>query len=470
MSSPQPNPDRPTGHIVASRREKALAMGGISLSGMMVALDATIISTSMPTVAQALNGMDLYSWVGTGYFLSLSATILIFGRLGDMYGRKPMMMASLALVALFSLLCGVSQSMTQLIVFRIIQGIGGGMMIATSFAAPADLFPDARQRVKWMALVTMGYGLANSFGPLVGGVITESFGWRSTFMVIPVVGLTATYMIWKYFPRLHPAAGQNKKIDCVGGSLIMVSIACLLVGIELLSGRGAIGIDAAIGLIVIGMLLAGLLFWVEKQVRNPIFPLRIVMTRESRLLNMASMISGGIMFILIFYVPLLLQDVFNHTPKQAGLLMTPLVAGIPLGSIINGRLYPRQNEPQRLMLFGSIMMATGCLGTLLVSASSPDWLVLVSLALAGLGLGFLLPNFTLGIQVLSAKQDIGVASALIQTTRALGSAIGMAATGLLIAKISISGGLRISLAIALALSLVTAWMVMQIQMRNVTTR
>ena len=470
MSSPKPLSDRPTPQGVSSRRDKALAMGGISLAGMMVALDATIISTSMPTVAQALNGMDLYSWVGTGYFLSLSATILIFGRLGDMYGRKPMMMASLALVAIFSLLCGVSQSMTQLIVFRIIQGIGGGMMIATSFAAPADLFPDARQRVQWMALVTMGYGLANSFGPLVGGVMTESFGWRSTFTVIPVVGFAATFMIWKYFPRLLPTAGQEKQIDWIGAILIMLSIGCLLVGIELLSGRGAMGIGSAIGLIGIGLVLAGVLFLVEKQVRNPIFPLRIVTTRESRLLNMASMISGAIMFILIFYVPLLLQDVFNHTPKQAGLLMTPMVAGIPLGSIINGRLYPRQNEPQRLMLFGSILMAAGCLGTLLVTPSSPDWLVLTSLGLAGLGLGFLLPNFTLGVQVLCAKQDIGVASALIQTTRALGSAIGMAATGLLIAKISISGGLRISLAIALGLSILTAWMVMQVQMRNVTTR
>jgi MFS family permease len=162
--------------------------------------------------------------------------------------------------------------------------------------------------------------------------------------------------------------------------------------------------------------------------------------------------------------------VFNHTPKQAGLLMTPMVAGIPLGSIINGRLYPRQNEPRRLMLLGGILMASGCLGTLLLSASSSDWLVLISLGLAGLGLGFLLPNFTLGAQVLSATQDIGVASGLIQTTRALGSAIGMAATGLFIAKISISGGLRISLAIALALSILTIWMVSQVQMRNVSTR
>lgn len=470
MSSLKPKPDQHITSTVISTREKALAMGGISMSGMVVALDATIISTSMPTVAQALNGMELYSWVGTGYFLSLAATILIFGRMGDMFGRKPMMIVSLVMVSLFSLLCGVAQSMTQLIIFRLIQGVGGGMMIATSFAAPADLFPDVRQRVQWLVLVSMGYGLANSFGPLVGGVMTQSFGWRSTFMVIPVVGIAATLMIWKYFPRLPPSPGQEKTIDWFGAVLILLSIGCLLVGIELLSGRSSVGLASAIGLICIGLVFGCVLFWVEKQVNNPIFPLRIIMGRESRLLNMASMISGAVMFILIFYVPLLLQDVFHHTPKQAGLLMTPMVAGIPLGSIMNGRLYPRQNEPRRLMLLGGILMAAGCLGTLLLSPTSPDWLVLISLGLAGLGLGFLLPNFTLGAQMLSSTQDIGVASGLIQTTRALGSAIGMAATGLLIAKISISGGLRISLAIALVLSILTIWMVSQVQMRNVTTR
>lgn len=445
-------------------------MGGISMAGMVVALDATIISTSMPTVAQSLNGMDLYSWVGTGYFLSLSATILIFGRMGDLFGRKPMMILSLVMVALFSLLCGVAQDMSQLIIFRLIQGIGGGMMIATSFAAPADLFPDVRQRVQWLVLVSMGYGLANSFGPLLGGVMTEAFGWRSTFMVIPVVGISATLMIWKYFPRLPPTPGQQKTIDWLGAVLILLSMGCFLVGIELLSGKGSSSLTNAIGLIGIGLVFGSVLLWVEKQVANPIFPLRIIMSRESRLLNTASMVSGAVMFILIFYVPLLLQDVFHHTPKQAGLLMTPMVAGIPIGSIINGRIYPRQNEPRRLMVFGSVLMAMGCLGALLLTPTSPDWLVQISLGLAGLGLGFLLPNFTLGAQMLSAKHDIGVASGLIQTSRSLGSAIGTAATGLLIAKISISGGLRISLAIALALSILTIWMVSQLQMRNITTR
>lgn len=470
MSSLNPKSDQATSGIVISTREKALAMGGISIASMLVALDATIISTSMPTVAQALNGMDLYSWVGTGYFLSLSATILIFGRMGDMFGRKPMMIVSLAMVAICSLLCGVAQSMSQLIVFRIIQGVGAAMMIATSFAAPADLFPDVRQRVQWLILVSMGYGVANSLGPLLGGVMTESFGWRSTFMVIPVVGVTAIFMIWKYFPRLPPTAGQEKTIDWYGAALIVLGIGCLLVGIQLLSGRHSLGIGSAIGLICLGLVFGGVLFWVEKQVSNPIFPLRIIMTRESRLLNMVSMIAGAIMFILIFYVPLLLQDVFNHSPRQAGLLMTPMVTGMPLGSIINGRLYPRQNEPRRLMLLGGILMSVGCLGTLALSPSSPDWLILISLGLAGLGLGFLLPNFTLGAQMLSAKQDIGVASGLIQTSRALGSAIGMAASGLLIAKLSVAGGLRISLAIALALSILTIWMVSQIKMRNVSTR
>ncbi|KAG0949754.1 hypothetical protein G6F31_013884 [Rhizopus arrhizus] len=174
--TPPPSPTPPATDPAHSRRDLLMAMAGVSATVVLAALDSTIISTTLPRVAEALNGMALYAWVGTGYLLATAASILIFGRLGDMFGRKPLMLVSVLIIALGSIACGLAQSMTQLIVFRTLQGIGGGMMIATAFAAPADLFPDAKQRVRWMALVSAAFAMASGIGPQPA----PSFCWRAT--------------------------------------------------------------------------------------------------------------------------------------------------------------------------------------------------------------------------------------------------------------------------------------------------
>jgi predicted MFS family arabinose efflux permease len=175
------------------------------------------------------------------------------------------------------------------------------------------------------------------------------------------------------------------------------------------------------------------------------------------------------MFILIFYMPLLLQDSFGFTPTHAGLLMTPLVAGTSIGSIVNGRLFSKQKEPGRLMVFGSILLSIGCLLTLTFSTTSPDWWILLSMSLCGFGLGFLLPNFTLFMQMLAEQRDVGIASALIQTTRALGSAFGTALVGVIISYLPISLGIKIGLALCVAAGLLIALVCARIHMRNFST-
>ncbi|WP_262358786.1 MFS transporter, partial [Bordetella pertussis] len=188
-----------------SRRDLLRAMAGVSATVVLVAFDSTIVTTTLPRVAAALNGMALYAWVGTAYLLATAASILIFGRLGDMYGRKPLMLVSVSLVALGSIACGLAQSMPQLIAFRTLQGIGGGMMIATAFAAPADLFPDAGQRVRWMALVSATFAMASGIGPVLGGAATQALGWRAAFFISPLAAVAALFLLARYFPRIRPA-------------------------------------------------------------------------------------------------------------------------------------------------------------------------------------------------------------------------------------------------------------------------
>ena len=180
-----------------------MAMAGVSATVVLAAFDSTIISTTLPRVAEALNGMALYAWVGTGYLLATAASIMIFGRLGDMFGRKPLMLVSVLIIALGSIACGLSQSMGQLILFRSL-GIGGGMMIATAFAAPADLFPDAKQRVRWMALVSAAFAMASG----IGGARRRGnpgAGLARRLFISPIAAAVALFLLARYFPASNPS-------------------------------------------------------------------------------------------------------------------------------------------------------------------------------------------------------------------------------------------------------------------------
>lgn len=466
-----PPPEAPPSTAPAhTRRDLLMGMAGVSATVVLAALDSTIISTTLPRVAEALNGMALYAWVGTGYLLATAASILIFGRLGDMFGRKPLMLLSVLIVALGSIACGLSQTMTQLIIFRSLQGIGGGMMIATAFAAPADLFPDAKQRVRWMALVSAAFAMASGIGPVLGGAATQALGWRAAFFIAPIAAAGAFFLLARYFPRIRPIHDGSRKIDWLGAILLVLAVGAPLAALELTFASG----DHArpmlgLALAVVGVAAIAILIPTERRVSSPIFPLRVLGGAESRLLNLAAMMVGAVMFVQIFYSPLLLQQVLNYTPSEAGLLLTPLVAAISVGSIINGRLFPKQSEPQRLMVFGGCLLAAGSLMVLLISPGTSAWWILAAFFVNGCALGFLLPNLTLFMQMLSERRDVGVASALVQTTRAIGSALGTALVGIIISHSTVLNGVRAGLVLCIVLSLTCALLACRVKMKNLVT-
>jgi len=437
---------------------------------VLAALDSTIISTTLPRVAEALNGMALYAWVGTGYLLATAASILIFGRLGDMFGRKPLMLVSVLIIALGSIACGLAQSMTQLIVFRTLQGVGGGMMIATAFAAPADLFPDAKQRVRWMALVSAAFAMASGIGPVLGGAATQALGWRAAFFISPIAAAGAFFLLARYFPRIRPIHDGSRKIDWVGAILLVLAVGAPLAALELAFASGEHARPLLGGMLaLVGVAAIAILIPTERRVKSPIFPLRVLAGLDSRLLNLAAMMVGAVMFVLIFYSPLLLQQVLGYTPSEAGLLLTPLVAAISVGSIVNGRLFPKQTEPQRLMVFGALLLAAGTLMVLLISPGTSAWWILAAFFVNGCALGFLLPNLTLFMQMLSERRDVGVASALVQTTRAIGSALGTAVVGIIISHSTVLNGVRAGLVLCIVLSLACALLAYRVKMKNLVT-
>lgn len=454
-----------------TKRDLLVALSGVAMTVTIVAFDATIISTILPQVANTLGGLSLYAWVGTGYFLACAVAILIFGRLGDLYGRKRLMLWSLILVALGSALSGLSQSMLQLIAFRVLQGIGGGMMIATAFAAPADLIPDPKKRVQWLVVLSVTFAVASGIGPVLGGLVTQTLGWRAAFFLIPLTAAMAYYLIVRFFPSIKPVRDQRLTLDWLGALLLIWVVGAPLIGLELLSMQTRIvPIPVAILLIVSAAVAGVFLMLVERRACTPIFPLRILQTPQMRYLNLAALLAGAVMFVLIFYIPLLLQDVFGWTPTQTGFVIVPLVVGIPIGSIVNGRLWPVMTNPQRLMVFGSALLTVGCAMAVTFSATTSFFMMLATMTLCGIGLGFLLTNFTVFGQTLVQRHDVGMASALVQTTRAFGSAVGTALVGIAIAHFSIQSGLRIGLIAAVMASIAIGWLTSRVKMPSYTAK
>jgi len=451
---------------VEDQRQLVLALIGICAVVMLVALDSTIVGTILPRVVGELGGMPLYAWVGTGYLLASAIVIPIFGRLGDLFGRKHFILISLCLVAFGSVLCGISQSMPHLIAARTLQGIGGGMMIATAFAAPADLFPDALRRVRWQALISTSFAVASGVGPMLGGVITESFGWRAAFFVSPVMAVVAFVMLLIYFPLLKPRHEQPPRIDWLGGVLLALAVGTPMAALELgfsSPPRPALGLV----FVVLAAVALVLLVWYERKLEQPMFPLRVLEPRESRLLNIVGVMTGAVMFILIYYGPLLLQVEVGLTPTEAGMILAPLVACIPVGSVINGRLFPRQSQPQRLMVFGALLLAIGCVGVMFLERGSSMVFAVAAFGLAGIGMGFIIPNLTLFMQMIAERRDVGVASALIQTTRTLGSAVGTALVGIVIARTSVNAGIQAGMVMAIVFCAAMMALSQRIKMKNV---
>ncbi len=451
---------------VGNRRELLLGLAGISTIAILVALDSTIVSTTLPRVADALDGMALYAWVGSGYLLTTAVTIPIFGRMGDLFGRKRLMLWSVLIVALCSVACGLAQDMLQLVIARTLQGVGGGMMIASAFAAPADLLPDPRRRVRWMALLSAAFAIASGVGPVLGGAITQAAGWRMAFMVVPLAAVPAFWILWRHYPDLRPRrVTSGNQIDWWGGLLLMVAVGAPLMALEL--GFASQPRPLAAGLLLaagIGSALVLLPF--ERRVAVPMLPLRVLATREARLLALAGLMVGAAMFVLIYFGPLLLQNVLGVNPRDAGLLMTPLVLGIPVASIANGYIFPRLAQPQRLMTFGAGLLAVGCLGVALLEPGlSPYWATL-AFAASGLGLGLLLPNLTMFMQVICERRDVGVASALVQTARAIGSAAGIGAVGVAVTQAGTLQGIRISMLVGIVGCVVMGIMLLGVRMRN----
>lgn len=413
-------------------REKLFSMLGLCFVLVMVALDQTVIGTALPTIASELNGFDLYAWVGTAYLLTSVIAVPIFGKLGDEHGRKHFVVVAIILFTLASMLCGASFSMLQLVVSRALQGIAGGMLITTSFASVPDLFPEAKERLRWQVLFSTAFGLANAIGPSLGGYLTQYWGWRWVFFVNLPVGLLSLYFVWKYLPKIRHKENPPSPLDWQGSLLAAAFLSSLQLFVEWLPlgksfpALAALAATAAISLVA-------LIRW-EGRCENPILPLSMFTHKSLAPLFGISLMMGFCMFAIMYYTPLLFQGGFGLSADQAGLLVTPLAVSITVGSIINGRIVTRIGNPNRMLHFGLMLFLLSAFGIIHVKASTPHGLVALAMMAGGLGLGFLMPNVTLFVQACASRIELGVATAMLQSTRMIGGMLGTAIVGVLVSN------------------------------------
>lgn len=419
-------------------RESLLAMLGISFVTMLVAFDQTVVGTALPTIVAELRGFELYAWVATSYLLTSVITVPIFGRLGDYFGRKPFVIASIVVFTGASVLCGAANSMLFLVIARALQGIGGGMLVGTAFACIPDLFPDSVVRLRWQVLMSSAFGIANAIGPSLGGFLTQYYGWRSAFYVNLPVGLLSLIFVWRYLPHLrHIETRRRIRLDWPGSLLIAVALGSLQLLVESLSQHGFSSGVAALG--AIAAVSAWALWKWERRAEQPILPLDMFANRSLSALFKLSVLGGFSMFSLIFYAPLLLQGGFGLSPKDAGVVVTPLVVFITIGSILNGRIVTRIPRPNTMLYLGSALLALACAGVALATRATPHWLLMGLMMLGGIGLGFVLPNLTVFAQETAGREHLGIATALLQSLRMIGGMFGTAVTGTLITHLYARG-------------------------------
>jgi EmrB/QacA subfamily drug resistance transporter len=419
-------------------RESLLAMLGMCFVVMLVALDQTVVGTALPTVVAELKGFDLYAWVATGYLLTSVITMPIFGRLGDFFGRKPFVIASIVIFSAASALCGLADSMLFLVLARGVQGIGGGMLVGTVFACIPDLFPDAKVRLRWQILMSSAFGVATAVGPSLGGFLTEYWGWRWVFYVNLPIGFLSLYFVWRFLPHIrHVAAGAEIRLDWPGAVLITLALGSLQLLVEELPKQGFSPLPTGL-LILSAAAFYGLWKW-EQLASQPLLPLEMMRDASLSPLFILAVLSGFAMFSLLVYAPLLFQGGFGMSPQQAGLLITPLVACITVASIVNGRLITRIPNPNLMLYVGFSLIAASCLGVVLMQRTTSDGFMLTAMLVGGFGFGLVLPNLTIFAQQTAQRGHLGIATAMLQSLRMIGGMLGTAITGTLINRMYAGG-------------------------------
>ncbi|HJZ50253.1 MAG TPA: DHA2 family efflux MFS transporter permease subunit [Roseiflexaceae bacterium] len=409
---------------------KLIILAGVLLSLFLAALDQTIVATALPAIVRDFNGIDLVSWISTGYLLASTAMVPIYGKLSDIYGRKPILLWGIGIFLLGSMLCGIAGGMIELIVFRVVQGIGAAAITSTAFATPADLFVPA-ERAKYMGIFGGVFGLASVVGPFLGGLLTDKISWHWVFYVNVPLGLIALAFVIAKMPRL--ASGLRARIDWLGTVLLICAVVPLMLGLTLDKSVYAWSSPLIIGMFAVALIGTALFLLVESRVASPIISLKLFRNRTFAIGVAASVLNGAAFFGAVLFLSLFLQNVLGLSATAAGTTQIALMAGFVISSNISSLLVQRFGRYKPLMIAGFVIMITGFVLMSRVGVTSSPYDIAWRIFLVGVGLGPSLPLLNLAMQNAVMANQIGAVTASRQFFQQLGQALGGAVFGVVLA-------------------------------------
>src|SRR5215208_1167694 len=302
------SPERP--HVILSRRRRWAVTAGVLLGMFLAALEATVVGTAMPTVIASLGGLDRYSWVFSAYLLTSTVTVPVWGRLSDLYGRRPLYLMAVVFFLVGSALSGASQTITQLIVFRAIQGFGAGGLIPLSMTITGDIYT-LKERTRMQGLFSGAWGLASILGPLAGGFITDHWTWRWVFYINIPFGLAAAVVVGAAL--VEPKRAERPVIDYAGAASLTIAVTLLLIAL-VESGEPAVWTSPLMPLVVVGVVIFGLMFiWAERRAKEPIVPFSLFRNRVVAVGSITAFMIGAAMFGAITFIPLFVQGTLGGT-------------------------------------------------------------------------------------------------------------------------------------------------------------
>ncbi|MFJ8541988.1 DHA2 family efflux MFS transporter permease subunit [Streptomyces sp. NPDC093586] len=403
-----------------------VSIGALLLGMLLAALDQTIVSTALPTIVSELGGLEHLSWVVTAYLLAATAATPLWGKLGDQYGRKRLFQTAIVIFLVGSALCGVAQSMPQLILFRAVQGLGGGGLMVLSMAIVGDLV-SPRERGRYQGLFGAVFGATSVLGPLLGGVFTEHLSWRWVFYVNLPVGVVALAVIAAV---LHiPRRATRHVIDYLGTVLIASVATCLVLVASLGGTTWAWGSPQIIGLAVLGVVLAAVFVAVERRAAEPVLPLKLFRVRTFTLSAVISFIVGFAMFGAMTYLPTFLQVVQGVSPTLSGVHMLPMVVGVLLASTGSGQIVSRTGRWKVFPVAGTAVTTFGLLLLHRLDENSSTAEMSAYFFVFGVGLGLVMQVLVLIVQNAVAYEDLGVATSGATFFRSIGASFGVSIFG-----------------------------------------
>ena len=416
--------------LVFSHQQIIRVITGILLCILLAALDQTVVIPAVPAIAAELHAFGHLSWIVSAYLLTSTAATPIYGKLSDMYGRRALLLPALALFIAASVLCALSQSLIQLIVFRALQGLGGAGLMAMAQAAIADVV-SPRERGRYQGYMAGTWGVASVAGPVVGGWFTDHISWTFVFWINVPLGLAAMVLCNRAL-KLLPVRNVRGKIDYFGAALLTGGVTALLLVLSWGGTEYPWASVPIVGLLAISAVLFTVLVWHERRAPDPILPPRMfremVFTRGVMLAFITSVGLLGTTFLL----PLFFQLIRGADASASGFMVTPFLVLNTIGAFTGGQMARRLGRTKGIILVGFGLGAAGLAGMAAVTTTTPLWLVMLAMAVEGLGIGICLPNIMVMVQNAAERRDVGTATGAMLFLRSLGGAFGSTMVGALL--------------------------------------